>query len=231
MTRTTNSRIAGFTFLAYIVFGLSSMGLSARAAHGATIAEKLASLAQHLFEAHLTILLGLLETACAIVLAVTLYSLTRDEDADVALMAMICRVGEGLVGAFSIYTATEKLWLATAGTAAASSAPLVAALGPYLFNVRHGGIDAILFVMGSTLFAWLFLRGRIIPRSLAWLGLVASALLLLVLPLEFAGFLSGSFISFLWLPMLVYEVWLGLWLIVKGARPSRAVQLHNSRQA
>ena len=40
MTRTTNARIAGVTYLFYIAVGLTSMVLSGRASGGAGIAEK-----------------------------------------------------------------------------------------------------------------------------------------------------------------------------------------------
>jgi hypothetical protein len=55
-----------------------------------------------------------------------------------------------------------------------------------------------------------------IPVPLAWLGVVASVLLLVALPLQLAGFLRGPLTSFVWLPMLAFEVPLALWLLIKG---------------
>ena len=56
-------------------------------------------------------------------------------------------------------------------------------------NVRWSvTLSATLFAAGSTLFSYLFLRGRMIPIALAWLGVVASGLLVVVLPLQLAGF-------------------------------------------
>ena len=64
-----------------------------------------------------------------------------------------------------------------------------------------------------------------IPIPLAWVGLVASVLLVIGLPLQAAGFLSGPITMMMWLPMLTFEVPLGLWLIIKGvATPARAAQ-------
>jgi hypothetical protein len=57
-----------------------------------------------------------------------------------------------------------------------------------------------------------------IPALLAWLGVVASVLLVAVLPLQLAGILGGAITQLLWLPMLVFEVSLALWLLIKGAR-------------
>jgi hypothetical protein len=95
------------------------------------------------------------------------------------------------------------------------------------------GEAAIFFAVGNTLFSWLLLRGRLIPVVLAWLGVLASFLLVVVLPLQLAGLFGGtmawsaSITWLVWLPMLVFEVALALWLIIKGvATPSaRSVAL------
>ena len=77
--------------------------------------------------------------------------------------------------------------------------------------------------MGSLLFCWLLLRGRMIPVAMAWLGVLASVLLVTILPLQRAGLFAGAANWFsrvtwlMWLPMLVFEVTFALWLLVKGA--------------
>lgn len=57
MTRTTNARVAGFTFLFYIAVGVASMMIFARAAGGEGVAAKLASIAQHASAVRGTVLL------------------------------------------------------------------------------------------------------------------------------------------------------------------------------
>ena len=132
MTRRSNARIAGITFLVYIVAGMAVLNLPG--------------------EGRATVLLNLVCSFSALVLAVTLYALTREVDREVALLAMACRVIEA-----------------------------VPAAKPELF-----------FAVGSTLFCWLFLRGRLIPAALAWLGVFASVLLVVALPLQYAGLLGGA---------------------------------------
>ena len=97
MTRTTNARIAGFTFLFYIAAGITSLVMFGRAVGGEGIAAKLAGIAQHEFDVRMTILLDLLQCFSALVLGVTLYAITREQDRDLAMMALVCRVGEGLL--------------------------------------------------------------------------------------------------------------------------------------
>ena len=102
MTRTTNARLAGFMFLFYIAIGITSMVLFHRATGGAEgTAATLASLAQHPTTVRLTAALTLLTFFVAVVLAVTLYALTRDQDCDLAMLALCCRVTEGVIAATS----------------------------------------------------------------------------------------------------------------------------------
>jgi hypothetical protein len=155
------ARVAGFTFLFYIIAGISSMARPA--------------------QVPLTEILPLLLNLSALVLGVTLYMITRAQEPALALLAFACRILEAV----------------------------------------HDE-SAIFFAVGSAFFCWLLLRGRMIPIALAWLGVIASGALALILPLQLAGLFGGSMswsasITWLvWLPMLIFEVTLALWLILKG---------------
>ena len=218
MTHKTNARIAGFAFLFYIATGITGMVLFSQATRGEGITAKFASIAQHVLQLRLTIILGLLGAVCAFVLAVTLYAITRDQDSDLAMLALIFRVGEGLLGAISTRATLEMLWLGTSAGRTAPDLVTLQVLGTYLLAGPNWIMPAVLFAMGSTLFSYLFLRGRTIPVSLAWLGVVASVLLVVGLPLQLAGFLTGPVTSYLWIPMAAFEVPLGFWLLIKGVR-------------
>ena len=89
----------------------------------------------------------------------------------------------------------------------------------------HGGD---FFAVGSTLFCWLLLCARMIPAPLAWLGVMASALLVIVLLAQRAGLFGGavnwssSMTWLVWLPALVFEIVLAFWLLIKGVAPAKA---------
>ena len=161
MTLRTNARVAGFTFWIYFAAGIASMLLAGSAPAIA--------------------LLALVSSFSALVLAVTLYAITREQDRDLAMLGMMCRVVEAAPGHGEIY-----------------------------------------FAVGSTIFSWLLLRGRMIPVALASLGVIASALLVVLLPLQIAGFFGGprnwsSPVTWaVWLPLLVFELTFAVWLILKG---------------
>jgi hypothetical protein len=219
MTRRTNARIAGVTYLLYIAVAFPSMVLFGRATTGQGISAKLLGLADHATEVRISILLSVISCFCALVLAVTLYAITRDEDSDLARLAMACRIGEGVIGGATMVAGLGLLWLATMVTGPnAPDAASSGVLGMYLLKVDGWGTAtaATFFALGSTLFSYLFLRARTIPVSLAWLGVVASLLVLVALPAQLADFLHGPVLGFMWIPMLVFEVSLALWLIIKG---------------
>ncbi len=78
-------------------------------------------------------------------------------------------------------------------------------------------ISTIFFAVGSLIFSYLLLRGRMVPVSIAWLGVFASGLLAVVLPLQLAGFPTGPLAGYYqWLPALVFQIVLALWLLIKG---------------
>lgn len=157
----TVAKVAGFTFLFYIAAGITSLVLADRT--------------------HATDVLSLLQNFSALVLGVTLYAITREQEPTVAMLALTCRVIEAV----------------------------------------HGE-GAIFFAVGSALFSWLLLRGRMIPVALARLGVFASILLVVILTLQLAELFGGpmswsaSVTWLVWLPMLVFEVALALWLLIKG---------------
>jgi hypothetical protein len=220
MTRRTNARIAGFTLLFYIAVGVAGMILSGRASGAGGIAERLASMVQHETEVRVSAVLGLLTGFVALTLGMALYAITREQDRDLAMLALTCRVGEGVMAGISMPLTLGLLSLGAADAAKTPDAAAANVLGSFVLTVRRWNpiVAATFFAVGSALFSWLLLRGRMIPVALAWLGVLASVLLVVALPLQLAGLLRGPVTQLMWIPMAAFEIPLGLWLIVRGVR-------------
>ena len=212
MTRRANAHTAGFAFLFYIAVGITALILFPGG--GADTAARLARIAQRSASLPFEVALTLLMSVSAVTLGVTLHALTRDVDRELALFGMLFRVMEGTVGAIAPLFTLGLLHLATS----ASDGPATQAIATLLFQADgwKTTIAAILFAFGSTCFTWLLLRGRLIPRPLAWLGLLASVILVIGLPLQLTGLLRGSSASVIWIPMALFEIPLGFWLLLKG---------------
>src|ERR1700730_980693 len=124
------ARVAGFTILFYIAVGLTSVVLGSRATSAEGTNLILVSIAEHATAVRVTILLELLECFSALVLAVTLYGITRDVNHELAMLALVCRVCEGVLGALGIRHTLGLLWLAKAE--AGAGGPIAAdALGAF----------------------------------------------------------------------------------------------------
>jgi hypothetical protein len=218
MTRKVNARIAGYAFIIYIAAGVLSMVLASRSRSGEGIAAKLASMSEHSTATGIAVLLTFVMAFAAFWLGVSLYALTRDEDPDLAMMGMISRVAEGVVG-ISLPSTVILFWLATATGPMAPDAAGAQSIGAFLLRLETATslIAATLFAVGSTLFCWLLLRGRMIPVPLAWLGLVGSVILMIALPIQLAGFFSGMATQLMWIPVALFEIAVAPWLIIKGA--------------
>jgi hypothetical protein len=171
VTLRTNTRIAGFAYYLYFAAGIGSLAAG---------------------RGPVSSVLSLFESLSALLLGVSLYAITRDEDRDLALLAMMCRVVEAVPGD-----------------------------------------GAFFFAVGSLIFCWLLLRGRMIPAALAWLGVAASGMMVVLVPLQRGGVISGQDWSspitwLLWLPMLIFELAFAAWLLVKGVEPSAKAHLRES---
>ncbi len=151
-------------------------------------------------------------------LAVTLYRLSRKVDATLALLAMAFRFGEGFAGFVPLLGKLELMKLATAQTRYAQYSAGCLAIAGEIFNRPDDLFGQFCFVVGGFLFAYLLLAGRLIPRWMAWTGVITIGLQLICVPLYVATLLPGRVVNWLWFPILLYEVPLGLWLIRRGVR-------------
>jgi uncharacterized protein DUF4386 len=104
------------------------------------------------------------------VLAVTLYSITCDQDSDLAMLGLTFRVAEGVIGAVSLPRGLGRLWLATAAGPDAPDPAAANALGAVLVKLPSWSttMGATFFAVGSTLFAYLLLRAGWSPSH--WPG-------------------------------------------------------------
>jgi hypothetical protein len=157
------------------------------------------------------------------VLAATwaLYVLLRTVDRNLAVLAVLLRLME-LALHFNVTTnsLTALRLLSGADYLDAIEPAELQALAQLALSVQGAGMNTgfVLLGLGSAVFAYLFFRSRYIPRLLAGWGVFASLLLsayaLTVILVPKAGALT----IIPMLPMGIYEVGLGLWLLFKGAR-------------
>ncbi|MGE5413457.1 MAG: DUF4386 domain-containing protein, partial [Syntrophomonadaceae bacterium] len=163
MTRTRNASVAGFTYLFYAAIGICSEVLMHQARGVGGGAAELARIGQYATNVRLTIVITLLECLSALVLAVTLYGITREVDHELAMLGLVCRVAEGVLGSLNNIPAyLGLLWLARAGVGTGvPDIPTANALRAFLLMPGTSvPLGAMFYAVGTLIFSYLFLRGR-----------------------------------------------------------------------
>jgi len=158
--------------------------------------------------------------------AVTLYPVVKRQNEGIALGFVTARVLEagmiftGVVSLLSLVTLRQDL----GGAAGANPAALVTTAASHvavynwtflLSQTLMPGINALL--LGSLMY-----RSRLVPRVIPVMGLIGAPLLIgAVIAALFGGIDQHSSLAVLAaLPVAAWELSLGLWLVVKGFKPS-----------
>ena len=180
--------------------------------------------------AHTGVLVGgflevIMALAC-IGTAVTLYPVLKRQNEGVALGFVAARVLEagmifiGVVSLLSLVTLRQDLGGAAGANAAALVTTGASHVAVYNWTFLLGqslmpGINALL--LGSLLY-----RSRLVPRVIPVVGLIGAPLLIIAV---IATLFRGSVPPPSWavlaaLPVAAWELSLGVWLVVKGFKPS-----------
>jgi Domain of unknown function (DUF4386) len=187
------------------------------------VGESSAATAKNLVDSNQLFRIGLatdlLTFAGVVVLVWSLYQLLKPVNRQLAVLAVFFRLVELGVhfGAVSFGVVALSLLGGGEYTRAFDTAELNGLVGFALRAQMAGlGLGFIPLGIGSAIFALLLLRSGLVPRLLAGWGVFAS---LLLAAYAFGNVLSSRTSDFFYLgmlPMLVYEVSLGAWLLFKG---------------
>jgi hypothetical protein len=158
----------------------------------------------------------LFTVACVIVLVMALHTVLEPVNRGLARLATAWRLAENFVLGLVPLIGLVIVALLHNGTAANESAPLVTAL----YRAWGSGFNIGFFFLGlgSTVFSYLWLQSGYIPRVIAAWGIFASIVLAIVsLAILIFPKLSVLGLTYM-MPMGLYELGLGLWLLIKGIR-------------
>jgi hypothetical protein len=170
--------------------------------------------------------LDLIAALACIGTAIALYSMLRRQNEAVALGFVAARVLEatviviGVVSLLSALTLRQDL-AGSAGEDAVSLATTIQALvaiHDWTFLVGPGLIPGI----NALLLGYLLYRSRLVPRVIPTLGLLGAPLLLASGTATFFGIYPqvSGWAALAALPVGLWELSLGVWLVVKGFKPS-----------
>lgn len=217
----TAARLAGFLYLLQMATGVSGFYARDQLIAGGDATQT----AQNIMEAErlfrLSIAADLVTYIAVIMLIWALYVLLRPIDSNLAFLAVFFRLVENAVLAAATVSALVALRLLSgAPYLDGFEAAQLHSLARLALSSQALGMSVgfVLLGLGSTVFAYLLLKSRYIPRALAAWGIFSSLVLALV-TLAIMVFPGLGRLGLVYMaPMGVYEVGLGLWLLVRGIR-------------
>ena len=215
------ARVAGVAYLVIAVSGVL---------YGALIESKLivsgndaataANIIAHESLFRVGIVLVLIIYVSVVVASWALYVILRTVHKDLALLALLLRSAEAIVGATTVLISFAVISvLGGQGPSSALAPERLQALAARFIDVRTAGLDIVLILIGigATIFCYLLFKSKYVPRPLATWGVFTyvSMLLLALIsilfpshPLMLEHVLYGVGGSF--------ELIFGLWLVFKG---------------
>ena len=161
----------------------------------------------------------LIEAVAIVLLTVLLYTTLKKQNKIIARWAFGLWIIEAVaiavreINAFSLlYTSQEFV------KAGAPDSSYFQTLGSLFYKLMHFSYDAqmVFYCIGGILFYYLILKSKYVPKVLPILGIIVASL----------GFIGELFALFgydvplyVFLPILPFELAIGVWLMVKGFRP------------
>ena len=225
----TTSRLLGAAFLLVFVTSILSGLLRASIADAGSMSEILVSIADNLATWRISTVVELGTSVGIVVLAVLLYVVLRKQNKIIALVALGWWLAEAIILAVSKIGAFALIPLSLEFVeAGAPDLSTYQSLGSFFYHVidRQGNdIHMLFYCLGGILWFYLFYRARNIPRVISSLGIV----------IEFVALIGMLFLLFgasvsmvIYYPIILLELAVGLWLLIKGASAGSGIKQHSA---
>src|SRR5262245_37988926 len=220
------ARVAGYTYLINYLLFVPGMFGPAWIRGAGTFAEGEQRMLAHQRLVRIELTSLAISWVTIVVLAYALYRTLAPVNRRVAQIALLMELGEAFVGAAGVMLsfATLRLYTAVGARGSFPDEQREAMIAVLRAATGSGFMIVLLFFsIGSLLFFYLFYRSAYIPRALAGLGVVGSAVSFLagIIGLVFPE--SGGALQVGWGPIGIAEIGTAFWLIVAGIRPGQTV--------
>ncbi len=229
------AKVAGFTFLsamAIVVF--ANYGISFRLSVPGNAAETARNIMAHETLFRLNIVCNLIYLVNVVVLLTSLYVILKPVNRNLALVATFCRLVVALMWGVTALNMLGALRLLAGGTYLSFEADQLQTLARLHLDAGYDAyyIGLPFWTLASTVCSYLWFKSRYIPRTLAAFGVIASAWCVMC---AFAFIVSPNFqntVHPMWfdMPMVIFEMTLGFWLLFKGLSPSVMAQPNLTNQ-
>ena len=154
---------------------------------------------------------------------VTLFPVVKRQNESIALGAVCGRLLEAAMIAVGMLSVLAIVTLRQDGAAAGADSGSLVAVGQSLVAVHDWTFlvgPSIFLGIYSLLLAYLMYQSQLVPRAIAWLGLVGGPLVTLSAVFVLFGVYEPTTHAASAIPVFAWEVSLGVYLIVKGFKVS-----------
>ncbi len=159
-------------------------------------------------------------------MVLALYVVLKPINRNVALLAAFWRLAEcSILAVITLNDFAALAFLSGADYLRAFDTPQLQALARVFISVQTAGylIGLVFFGLGSTVFSYLWFKSRYIPRVLAAWGIFSSLVVAIVtLAIMVFPSVAAVVVPVYFAPSFIFEVTLGLWLLVKGIQAPSA---------
>jgi hypothetical protein len=221
------ARVAGLTFLlGTAIVIIANYGLNLRLIVPDNAVTTARNIVAHETLFRLNIACNLIYVANVLVLLTALYVILAPVSRMLALVATSCRLLFGLMwGVGALDTLGALRFLGHAAYLPVFKPDQLQTLARLLITSSYDAyyVGLPFWGLASTICGYLWFKSGYIPRALAAVGVITSAwcvicaFVFIVFP-RFSATVNATWFD---LPMLLFEIALGLWLLIKGLRPSR----------
>jgi hypothetical protein len=216
-------RLLGMMFIVVIVLGFIG-GLPILSLNYSyvgppdNISETMISFSDNSTMVQMSIVGFLIEAAAIVLLAVLLYIILKEQNKIIALWALGLWILEAVflavreISTFCLlHTSQEYV------TAGASDSSYLLNLGSLFYGLTNFSytVQMVFYCIGGILFYYLFLKSKYVPRVLSFFGIIVASV----------GFVGELYVLFgynvplyVFLPILPFEIAIGIWLMVKGIK-------------
>jgi hypothetical protein len=152
-----------------------------------------------------------------ILLAFSLYSVLKTVDKNLALLALLFRMGEAVIGgATTVLSGLIPVLLLARKSVFEPG--LLQTLFNLFLDIRGTGLDIVLIFIGvgGTIFSYLFLKSKFVPRILAVWGVLTYLMMFILSFMSIVIPISETTKMAFYAPGGLFELIFGFWLLIKS---------------
>ena len=207
-------RFLGAAFLFQAIAALAWTLLLSSLVEIGDISATMTNISNNVLQMRVSIVIALLTAIGVAILGALLYIVLHKQNKIIALVALALYLLEAAILAASRIEAFSLLRISQESVIAGHP-DYLQTLGKLYYESADFGdwLHALPFAIGALLFYYLFFKSRYIPRALALFGLATASLALIGTSIVLLGFEFPLIVIGL---NFLFEVTIGMWLLVKG---------------